>query len=300
MKYDDLQPNDIRLFVAVAESGSLVTAAALLDLPDSSASRALQRVEVWTGQSLFDRSTNRLKLTPEGFTFLLSARQMLATQDKLVARLRSQVNGRLTGRLNILALHDFGCAHIAPCIAGFLALNPEVDIMLALFGSRVDLLKDKADLIVCVGGDGGDDLTKRVLATEHVMLCASPSYLTANGHPEKIEDLSFHRLLTVSSADQSMDLVLPCRDRTHKIAGNIQLRSNDPEVLLTAATQGVGIAHIRASFIARELETGTLVAVLPNLDLLPENINAIYDPDGAQSHKVQAFLDFLIDRMKAG
>ena len=221
---------------------------------------------------------------------------MLDNQDKITAELRSQV-GVLTGRLSISAAHDFGCTKIAPCIADFLALYPEIDIELEL-SNGVNFVEGKSDLRVCIGDIGGDNWVKRRLATEHVMLCAAPAYLNANGHPTRVEDLASHRLLVASSASFPTAMVLPCLSQTHQIAGTIQLRSNDSQILMAAALQGVGIACIAARLITRELETGMLVAVLPDLDLSPQNINAAYDPHGPQSHAAQVFLEFLIARMK--
>lgn len=238
-------------------------------------------------------------MTPDGTTLLPSARQMLNNQDKITAELRSQV-GTLAGKLIISATHDFGCTQISPCIADFLALYPEIDIVLEL-SNRIGFVEDKADLCVCIGDIGDDDWVKRRLATEHVMLCAAPAYLNTNGRPMRLEDLASHRLLTARSARSALSsaaTVLPCRSQTHQIAGTIQLRSNDSQILMAAALQGIGIACIPVSFMANELETGALVAVLPHLDLLPESINAAYDPHGPQSHAAQVFLEFLIVRMR--
>lgn len=297
MKFNDLQIGDVHLFAAVTESGSLIARAALLDIVSSSASKWLRRLEAWADRRLFDRRAKRLELTADGITFLPSARQMLDNQEKITAELRSQVGG-LTEKPSISAVHDFGCTRIAPCIAEFLALYPEIDLVLEL-SNQVGFMECKADLCVCIGDIGGDDWAKRRLATEHVVLCASPAYLNANGHPIKLEDLASHRLLATSSASSSTVMILTCRGQTHQIAGTIQLRSNDSQILMAAALQEVGIVHIRASFIARELETGTLVAVLVHLDLLPLSIDAAYDPHGSRSHAAQVPLELLIARMKS-
>ena len=137
---------------------------------------------------------------------------------------------------------------IRAIIADFLAMYPEIDIVLEL-SNRVGFVKGKADLCVSIGDIGDDDWVKRPLATERVMLCAAPAYLNANGHPIKLEYLASHRLLATSSASSSTVMILTCRGQTHQIAGTIQLRSNDSQILMAAALQGVGIVHIRASFI---------------------------------------------------
>lgn len=222
---------------------------------------------------------------------------MLDNQDKITADLRLQV-GTLTGRLSILETYNFGCIQISQCIADFPASHPEIDIALELLSNRIDFVNDQADLCVCIGDIGGDGCLKRGIATEHVKLCAASAYLNAKGHPTRLEDLACHRLLTAISARSRTAMVLSCRSQTNQIAGTTELRSNYPQILMAAALQRIGIACLPMSFIADELETGVLVAVLPYLDLMPQSVNSVYAPRGPQSHAVQVFLDFLIARMK--
>ena len=297
MKFNDLQLADVRFFATAAEKGSLATAAMALDVPKASASRQLQRLEATLGRSLLHRGAGRFALTDEGRTFLPLAHRMLSTMDEVVVELRSQ-GGPLKGSLRIAAPHRFGRTQIAPCIAPFLALNPGVDIALDLDSRRVDLLADEADLAVRIGDVGEDSLVARLIATEKVVLCASPAYLAASGRPVLAADLSVHRLLVMGSAGHSKELTLPFQDRRQKIAGKVALRSNEPSVLAEAARHGAGIAFVPVGFVSYELHSGALVEVLPDLDLVPASINAVYAPGRRQSRKVRAFLDFLIEHIK--
>jgi len=297
MKFNDLQLADVRFFAAAAEKGSLATAAMALNVPKASASRQLQRLEAALGRSLLHRGAGRFALTDEGRTFLPLAHRMLSTMDEVVVELRSQ-GGPLKGSLRIAAPYKFGRTQIAPCIAPFLALNPEVDISLDLDSRRVDLLADEADFAVRMGDVGEDSLVARLIATEQVVLCASPAYLAANGRPVLAEELATHRLLMMESGSHIKELTLPLRGRKQKITGKVALRSNEPSVLAEAARHGAGIALIPVGFVSHELHTGALVEVLPNLELMPVSISAVYAPGRRQSRKVRAFLDFLIDHLK--
>jgi len=297
MKFNDLQLADVRFFAAAAEKGSLANAALALNVPKASASRQLQRLEASLGRSLLHRGAGRFALTDEGRTFLPLAHRMLSTMDEVVVELRSQ-GGPLKGSLRIAAPYKFGRTQIAPCIAAFLALNPEVDITLDLDSRRVDLLADEADLAVRIGDVGGDSLVARLIATEPMVLCASPAYLAANGRPLLVEELSTHRLLMMGGGSHSNELTLPFRGNTQKVTGKIALRSNEPAVLAEAAQHGAGIAFLPWGFVSHELQSGALVELFPDMKLLPANVNAVYAPGRRQSRKVRAFLDFLIERIK--
>lgn len=55
MKFNDLQIGDVRLFAAATESGRSIAGTALLDIPSSSASRSLRKLETPGGRPFFDR-----------------------------------------------------------------------------------------------------------------------------------------------------------------------------------------------------------------------------------------------------
>lgn len=297
MKFNDLQLSDVRFFAAAAEKGSLATAAMSLNVPKASASRQLQRLEAALGRSLLHRGAGRFALTDEGRTFLPLAHRMLSTMEEVVVELRSQ-SGPLKGSLRIAAPYKFGRTQIAPCIAPFLVINPEVDITLDLDSRRVDLLADEADLAIRIGDVGEDSLVARLIATEKLVLCASPGYLTANGRPMRVEELSNHRLLMMGSGNHIKELTLPLQGRKQTFIGNIALRSNEPSVLAEAARYNAGIAFIPVGYVSYELHSGALVEVLPDLELLPASISAVYAPGRRQSRKVRAFLDFLVNHLK--
>ena len=299
MSFKDVQLADVRLFVFAAEKGTLAAAATALGVPRASASRQLQRLETTLGRSVLHRGSGRFALTEEGRIFLPSALRMLASMDQVVDALRSQ-EGPLEGTLRISAPLAYGRTNIAPCIADFLTLHPGVNITLDLGSHRVDLLADEADLAVLVGEVGGETLVARLLATEAVTLCAAPAYLDTAGQPEQLDELTQHRVLALASIDPAPDLTLHHRDGTHTICGHIALRSNDPAVLAAAARQGLGIAYVPTSSVVADLQAGTLVAVLPDLDLLPLSVNVVYAPGRRHSRKVRAFLDFLIEQIKPG
>src|SRR6266481_8177370 len=68
----------LRYFVAIAEALSFTKAAENLHLAQPSLTRQIKDLEAEIGVWLFDRSGKRISLTPEGESFLLDARRLLA------------------------------------------------------------------------------------------------------------------------------------------------------------------------------------------------------------------------------
>jgi DNA-binding transcriptional LysR family regulator len=76
---NDLDLNDVRMFVAVAQSATLTATAKELRVPASTVSRALTRLEKHLGVLLVRRSSRGLVLTDSGKDYLQSCRRALRT-----------------------------------------------------------------------------------------------------------------------------------------------------------------------------------------------------------------------------
>ncbi|MFZ3121332.1 MAG: LysR family transcriptional regulator, partial [Variovorax sp.] len=75
---------ELRVFVAVAESGHFTRAAERLGMSQSSLSAALGKLEKMLGTRLFDRHTRACKPTEAGTALLPAARRLVADWDQLM------------------------------------------------------------------------------------------------------------------------------------------------------------------------------------------------------------------------
>lgn len=284
---------DIRLFAVAAESANLAAAALKLGVPKASATRQLQRLEAALGRALLHRTAGRFMLTDEGRLFLPSARRTLEDLDRSIADLRSETSP-LHGTLRITAPYTFGQAHVAPIVPAFLRQHPDLSVVLELSSRKVDLLADEADIALRIGDIGNESLVGRVLREEEVVLCASSVYAAARKLPTDAPALANHPLLTIGLNHATNGLVLQTRSQVLKVGGFIALRSNEPSVVAEAVKGHAGIGLVPRRFVARELAGGSIVRVLPELDLLPYSVYAVYGPGRRHAHKVRAFMDFLV------
>ncbi|MGY3138228.1 DNA-binding transcriptional LysR family regulator [Bradyrhizobium sp. USDA 4501] len=90
---DNLTLDQIRTFVAIAESGSFRAAATKLARVQSAVSHAIANLEAELGLTLFDRSSHRPALTAEGKALLGNARDLLLRVDAMRARARGLGDG---------------------------------------------------------------------------------------------------------------------------------------------------------------------------------------------------------------
>jgi DNA-binding transcriptional LysR family regulator len=90
-----------RYFVAVAESGSVASASRMLNIAQSALTKSLLELESELGNSLFERSSRGMTLTPQGHRFLGSARKVLGS---VADALRLHAGDAGTGLAGVLAV----------------------------------------------------------------------------------------------------------------------------------------------------------------------------------------------------
>ena len=89
---DRLTLDQLRILVAVAETGSFSAAARRLRRVQSAVSQAVQALEATLGVTLFDRAERIPKLTEAGRALLIDARQVLSNTESLRAHAESIVS----------------------------------------------------------------------------------------------------------------------------------------------------------------------------------------------------------------
>lgn len=122
-----IQPDLLRSFIAVAETGTFTGAARALGLRQSTVSQQIKRLEEAVGRRLLDRNTHRVTVTAEGEAMLDHARQVLDAHERMGRYLSGTP---LRGRLRIGASEDFVLSALPDVLADFVRRYPEVNIEL--------------------------------------------------------------------------------------------------------------------------------------------------------------------------
>jgi len=286
----------MQVFARVAALGSFSAAARALGLSQTMVTKHVAALEERLGIKLLHRSTRRLVLTEGGRHYLAAVERILAEIEEAEASAGlDRIEPRGTLRLNVPV--TFGFREIAPALAEFSHLYPDLRVDLGLADRYVELIEEGWDLAVRIGRLKDSSLVARKLAPCRLMVCGAPSYLETHGLPQSVEDLARHNCLgyTLSStisADRWVfgadgDLVVP-------VKGN--LRANNGDALLAAALAGQGLIYQPTFLVGDSLRSGALVRVLPDLPTYELSVHAVL-PSGRQAPaKVRAVVAFLADR----
>ncbi|PZQ64360.1 MAG: LysR family transcriptional regulator [Phenylobacterium zucineum] len=168
--------DDVRVFLAVARTGSLSAAARALRVNHTTISRRLAKLEEdLDGGRLLERSPDGYRLTEAGADALADAERMEAAADSF--RLKAQAGEDLTGLVRVSAVASFGERLLAGPLARLALAHPGLTIELAGEDRNVSVERGDADLAVRFGRpEHGDALTRRLGEASH-RLYAAPAYL---------------------------------------------------------------------------------------------------------------------------
>ncbi|MEO2166826.1 MAG: LysR family transcriptional regulator, partial [bacterium] len=184
----------LRIFHAVADAGSLTHAGDKLNLSQSAVSRQVRGLEEQLNTNLFHRHARGLILTEQGELLFDATSAMTKRLDAAAARIRDSEE-EVFGELRVTTTTGFGTLWLAPRLPKLYEKYPDLKVDLMLEERVLDLPMREADVAIRMKEPSQADLIRKRLMTVRMCLYASPAYLKNSGTPQKIEDMSEHRLI---------------------------------------------------------------------------------------------------------
>jgi DNA-binding transcriptional LysR family regulator len=281
-------------FVKVAENGGFSAAARQLNISTSIVTTHVKSLEDRLGVRLLNRSTRSVSLTEAGQTYYERCIQILSEiEDAEEAAQILQSKPRGTLQLNV---SPGVVLLIAPSIAEFKTLYPDVSVRVTLTTRMVDFVEEGFDLAIRFIVATDSSLILRRLAAFRLVVCGSPNYLAKRGRPEHPSDLARHNCLIYYDASfgkggKEWRFTGPNGDLPVHVSGNLE--SNSSVLLRAAAVLDEGLLYMPSPVVAEELKAGALVPVLT--EFLPEkySIDALYPHREHLPAKVRSFIDLV-------
>lgn len=120
-----LDPDQLRTFVAIAETGSFTRAAEVVHKTQSAVSMQMKRLEERIGQPLFARDGRASRLTPEGEQLLDFARRIVKLNVEAVT---SFSDTTLSGRVCLGVPDDYADRYLPDIMARFARTHASVEL----------------------------------------------------------------------------------------------------------------------------------------------------------------------------
>jgi len=275
----------MREFLEIARAGSISAAARSLHLPRATLSRRLSGLETDLGVRLFHRRTTKLTLTRAGEELRLRAARVVSDTDaawQAVRRLDDVPRGLLRVSLTGAYFNDL--------FISFLNDFPEVQLEILSTTRHVDLLAEGVDVAMRIGPVKDENLIARRLHSDRLIAVASPDYLQTYGSPKKLSELKNHNCLVGFAGDWTPSKEWPLwNGKSVSVSG--RLAANEIGTIKASAVQGQGIALLPSATVAKELNSKSLISVLPGEIGSELPISLVYVEREFLDPKIRLFVD---------
>ena len=303
--------NHLLPFVTVMKEGSFTRAARKLRVTPGALSQSVAQLEKKLGVLLFHRTTRQLHATNEAQTLFDSVGSLVSELDDRLGVL-DYGGAEPSGLIRIAISSAFGRKRIVPLLASFLERYPKVSIEITFDSQSESLAQVGVDLAIRHGARHAGYIA-RALCRMQLVLVASPAYIARRGLPLSVEDLDKHEQISARMPDGG---TIKWKWRTEVGEGLEQpgcklhnIGSAAPKVVVAGhsdavreiALAGMGIAAILADYVDDDLASGSLVRILPDLELqFPQPDDATiflqYPERAYQPARVRALIDHLTER----
>lgn len=292
------QIEDIAVFITVVDQGSFSGAGRKLGLAKSAVSKRVDRLERALGLRLLQRSTRSLSMTEAGRAIHERAAQSMSMLEE-ARNHASNLSETPQGLIKVTASVAFGKLCIAPLLAEFLQLVPEIKIQLALIDRTVDLVDEGFDLAIRLTRSPPELLVAKPLMPIEYVLCAAPDYI----HGKRLRtpaDLVKLNCLAYGQHEltQTWSFQKGAKKEAIKVSGNIVVNSS--EVVRDLMLKNVGIGLVARYAVADELSNGSLHELLPSwkpTGYFAQTAFAVWKPQIHLPQKIRVFVDFLQARL---
>jgi DNA-binding transcriptional LysR family regulator len=280
------------------DRGGFTAAAREFRLTPSAVSKLVSRLEARLTTRLFNRSTRRLQLTPEGQAFYERSVRVLADMED--AERAASAGASPRGHLRVNSNIPFGMRYLMPLVPRFLEANPGVTLDVVLTDTVVDLMQERADVAIRVGPLRESSLMARKLGTSRMVVVAAPQYLKRHGTPKAPDDLATHKGIGWAFFRTVTGWPFKQGAATETLTPPSVARASDGEVARLLALGGVGLARLALFHVGPDIEAGHLVPVLQELNPGDrEEIHAVYQGQGGPlPARVRVFVDFLKEHIR--
>lgn len=290
----------MQAFARVVETGSFTKAAETLHLSKTTVTQLVQQLEARLRVRLLNRTTRKVKVTPDGTAYYERVLRLLADMDDA----ETSLSGALTlprGRLRVDVPSPFARMILVPALPAFHAKYPDIQLHLGVSDRVVDLIDENVDCVVRGGEITNQSLVARHAADLPLAVYAAPGYLERAGHPDHPSELELPQHRIVGFSWSRTGRVFPCivrRDgESIDVQGRPALVVDDGNAYVAAGLAGIGALWLPSYMAQPHVVRGELIPLFTDWQLDPMPMYVAFPPNRHVSAKLRVFIDWIIELM---
>ena len=284
----------MRLFTRVVELGSFTRAAEQDGLSRASATAIIKQLEAHLGARRLQRTTRHVRPTLDGNSYYQHCVAILAQVEEAESVL-SQTAQHPRGRLKIDMPGSLARLVVIPALPDFQQRYPEVTLEIGVGDRMIDLVREGVDCVVRIGGREDSSLVARKLPALRQVTCVSRAYADRRGLPASLDELGQHECIDYRSATtgklQPLEFVVDGGTQAFTLPSRLVV--NNGVAYVAACEAGFGIVQVPHYHVARQLEEGTLVQLLPHNPPPDLPLTVLYPHQRHLTPRLRVFIDWL-------
>ena len=190
--------SDLRHYLAVARSGSTLSAAKILGCNQTTVARRIAALEEALGEKLFDKAAGGYRLTDVGSAMLQNA-ERVESEVEGFSRLIAQRSRKLLGMIRVTTNDVLADCLLTPWLREFTQRFPVVQVETIITDRRLDISRGEADIALrantSAGPPLGEGVATRRLATGKWGVYVAKTYAAQHGSPHNAEELAKHPII---------------------------------------------------------------------------------------------------------
>lgn len=240
VKAEDIDWEDVRVFLAAVRTGGFAKAAADLAVGQATISRRIERLEKLLGVRLFERTPTGSRPSSEAARII----DLLRTAEESINRAMNRVGNssrRLSGEVRLLITEGLAAYWLTPFLAGFRQQHPDVSLRVTTESNVVFDRGESYDVQIQFFEPLDQSRISLRLGSLQFVPMASRAYIASRGYPRSVAELKGHQLYdhTAYVLDKGSWMTV-LESRSDIDVGS--LVSNSTPLLAELVRQGHGIA----------------------------------------------------------
>ncbi len=282
----------MHLFARIVERRSFTMAAQDLELPRSTVTDVVKKLEARLGVRLLERTTRQVRPTLDGEAYYQRCLAIVAEIEEAEAAF---TGAKPSGLLRVDVHGTLARHFMLPGLPAFLERYPNIQLRIGEGDRYVDLVREGVDCVLRVGKPTDSSMIGRQIASLQEGTFASPGYLAKYGTPGTPDELGAHRMIGfVSSATGG---VLPLEFQGNGASQQLTLPHAvsvaGADIYVAAARLGLGLIQVPRYRVQDELANGSLVDVLTDFPPERSPVYVLYPQNRQLSPRVRVFIDWL-------
>lgn len=288
--------DDVKIFVAVVEEGTLQAAADALGVNHSTVFRRIKTLEERVGRPLLIQTKAGSQLTETGTALLQHGRVMADHMDAFHQQLG---NDEMCGRVRVAMPDLMAMTLFPPLVAEFQQNYPDITVEVVERFQPLDSLKRDVDIAIRPMLQAPDNMLGTLLRIGDWGVYASSAYIERYGLPASLEDAAAHRWIGFRAPQQ-----MPVTKWFEQHVPDQQVAMWCSSVLSchSAVVAGIGLALLPntiAQIDHANLPGNRMLTKVASLPFIPQGqLWLLMYPELKPIPRINTFYEFLAERLQ--